>query len=897
MLSNTPNTFTITKDGLENLYELLGRPVQTKLNVGSVMNRRSFINNLQEMYSDDSNLHLSMTLINNIMARANDVGLFRLFPLIKDDLHSVIFYTIINYNDHQLDPAPDQAPPRIVSSERSQAMVVLSRMGKGIEMEAGRLMTAAGRKEMGMHLAQIVNATIETFCENMARTVMRYGSSNNGLKTLANLGTMPAYVVQQQINRELFAFGCLNARDGLVQLLGLGRDALQNFNCRLDFMVLPQGTRERLERLNLDPKSRGGEVFEVSGVEFIVSRNFKGNDDLPPDQTDPFKQVAQIGGFVHMNPMYTRGSRKATSHHRSVRTYSEHVDNDITIEIGDAVQHTGIWEDGKFRGLTPELGERFAARQRRMEGDDGNDLDLREIRTWGDFATKQFMSEWERTATKALDLETVSELIAKFESVMDAKFEDGSGVMFPSVVAPAGGEEDLLGGGEETAGHYSGSSRRRGRRGGRKSRRTTQDTAGKFMLGEDPDIMNGYQAIMTGSGVDVSADSLVWIYTALFAFAPPGKEPVCGTGQEAVMAREIPMFTQVIDDDENKVVSDALNAIITEIRSDEKDDGLQTFAACTKLKRLISDTTASLDTRPSPETIDAAAARIKDAMAKANPVSSRRSTSESKSTRSTTRPRADVGSKDGMTYRIPFSYNLPLICEQLGLSPPVGCIVFTPHMGFSTGAAAMCEREGTANSFQGNTLSEMQMDNTRFMVRFHFRTNVGQAVHRPEAIQVIPNAIVYGHRNGCNVGQFYDPVRHRISYGDGDPCGTASSFAVLVRPTWKCDQRRLSITGQLPYETDPHLSDGSGFYPRCKAYSDFWAWRTPVYTGHTTNQPQNVVCYQQTEWQYVAKGDILEEHKVKTDCGPLAPYVYTGCAAAREGRLPFYPEASEMRLQ
>lgn len=251
---------------------------------------------------------------------------------------------------------------------------------------------------------------------------------------------------------------------------------------------------------------------------------------------------------------------------------------------------------------------------------------------------------------------------------------------------------------------------------------------------------------------------------------------------------------------------------------------------------------------------------------------------------------------DGSLNNVPINIDLPWLCTQLKIAPPVDLLLFMPHQVFETGSMWMGNTKGLGNTFYGHSKFMTSVDPQHYLIKGHFVTKLKAKVIAPEAMTVVPNVMVKGYLQGLNPLRVFDSKRTTVTdYKKGVTHGK-SLFVCVVRRGWRPDSNALSLTGMLPWPLpDDGVYQSEGWWPRYKAYMDYWGWKEPVDPTHQdyfshNHGPHNVVCYRgfQQSPVDIGEGQIKWGHTV-INCGHLGN-PYPGCASVRSGRKAFYRE-------
>jgi hypothetical protein len=283
-------------------------------------------------------------------------------PFKIDESRIEIQWDEIHFNNHMLNPVPEEGTSRLVSQTVSERRDHTIRYGLALMLEHGFMRTERGRLSYAMNLKQIKNAVLETVYHSVVEAYLRCKTYNQVWTARYGRGMTPD-VLRIAVQNEVEEFG-------LIQKVEHGFDLLDSRLKRImrskqgvspDMWILSEGTKVfltnvRKENFNYYVAGPAGALTYASGLNGGASKAVDVKNDCQifeaksveiPGEMEPVNLLARnrtIGEFYPMVP-HTDVSSGYATRHRAVSIYDANKDGFVKISLEAAIENCPRFSD------------------------------------------------------------------------------------------------------------------------------------------------------------------------------------------------------------------------------------------------------------------------------------------------------------------------------------------------------------------------------------------------------------------------------------------------------------------------------------------------------------------------------------------------------------------------
>lgn len=275
-----------------------------------------------------------------------------MLPLKRWESGNRVQWEIWKFNDHQMNRRPEQAPSRLVTSQRDVKQDTITSYGIAGVLEHGFMKTPSGRLAYMANLWQFINSALECLCHGAQTAVLFVDYTKNLNATLPpQLGSVTE--MRKICERELKFWALLQkVAEGIMLVV---QDFKDSFMARLgrppNYMIMGPGTQQyAANRLGLYvPPDEGSRASKgvPPGITVREFRNIHGAENAPTIQ--PGRVTIHIGRLFKMTQKFLRGvpgkEYRSSAMDRHVQDLSN---NDYAIvRYEQILAYAGLFEEVK----------------------------------------------------------------------------------------------------------------------------------------------------------------------------------------------------------------------------------------------------------------------------------------------------------------------------------------------------------------------------------------------------------------------------------------------------------------------------------------------------------------------------------------------------------------------
>lgn len=771
-----------------------------------------------------------------------------------------IRWSRITFDQHMLDPRPNESVNRITSFSSRSNEVTFRAMGRAIRMAFEVFQTPHGRKIWTQQVHQLVNAVSETANFSAAKALVLAGYESEIDST--HMDAMARNKRQMQL--ELQYFGVLAFHRGLERCLTLGREDLVGKGKGPNMAILPFGETQ-YSAIPPVPSVESQNVVPVGSLPLREFRQFvRGKNDT----IDPSVHENEVGQFFFMNSDLNFRDDVKGSSPMTVRVWNENLGNRNDITLDTAAKNCVLWQQGG--DADGRLGEywgdaKFGTKWKDWLG----------AGTWAKW--KKSLKDEEKKAILELDAaERTERKTGRVPEARDAPRQDQNAE-----------KRDEL---KKCMQHLENYLTRNG---------------GPIKPGEQT-ALDGAQVIASQTACQATMASMMT--TPMRKALARDNTGVVSIAWAIAISKssEIPVLFEKDGFNPNTDVK-VRNASIQLMQW----GGYETFNEDSELeawnKKLDEIPAVTIDNAPEAALPPANAGQtavkraavvvvhelIRRAYDQLPQPQERKGDGENRDRPRRGAPEGEYTSVDDLTV---YS-NLPLLCARAGVKCPVSFIVCAPHIRYAMAATLVLDTTGVGNTFYSRSNFLVQLTADTRMVMGSYTVDMATAVTDPDQVSIIPDSKFVDYRGGFDTSTFYgyiDNAPYKRKMANGKSC-----FVIPVKPDFR-PGKYVSLGGDAPWINTNSYSSAPRGIPNIEAFAAFWGWQRPNDGRVSRNRRHqdkrlmsNVICFQGQQTSPHASS-LDRGAATITEQGHFRNMFFTGSQLVREGADHKYTRESNL---